>query len=176
MGLKTTDVVCFKLPLFQITEFRAFNIFLPLFSEAHDLLFKWIFKRLTLTGMYVKEISKMHFFFFFIEVTRNTLKYDRSTIRAVSLCIHTVSKKHHRIPSWQIGSACYSLPTQKPLCLLLFHFNTAELPTSKSKILPQDSQKGILKLSLETIFFPIISHFPALACFSSRKGVPALRR
>lgn len=40
MGLKTTDVVCFKLPLFQITEFRAFKIFLPLFSEPHDLLFK----------------------------------------------------------------------------------------------------------------------------------------
>lgn len=56
MGLKTTDVVCFKLPLFQITEFRAFKIFLPLFSEAHDFLFKWIFKRLTLTEMYVKEI------------------------------------------------------------------------------------------------------------------------
>lgn len=56
MGLKTTDVVCFKLPLFQITKFRAFKIFLPLFPEAHDFLFKWIFKRLTLTGMYVKEI------------------------------------------------------------------------------------------------------------------------
>lgn len=55
MGWKTTDVVCFKLPLFQITEFSAFKIFLPLFSEACDLFFKWIFKRLTQTGTYVKR-------------------------------------------------------------------------------------------------------------------------
>lgn len=55
MGLKTTDVVCFKLPLFQIAEFSAFKIFLPLFSESCDLLFKWIFKRLTPTGTYVKR-------------------------------------------------------------------------------------------------------------------------
>lgn len=74
MGLKTTDVVCFKLPLFQITEFRAFKTFLHLFSEAHDLLFKWIFKRLTLTRMYVKEIFNLKCTFFFMEVTRNTLK------------------------------------------------------------------------------------------------------
>lgn len=59
MGLKTTDVVCFKLPLFQITEFSAFKIFLPLFSEACDLLFKWIFKRLTQTGTYVKRDFKL---------------------------------------------------------------------------------------------------------------------
>lgn len=68
MGLKTTDVVCFKLPLFQITEFRAFQIFLPLFSETHDLLFKWIFKRLTLTGMYVKEIFHLNRTFFSLKL------------------------------------------------------------------------------------------------------------
>jgi len=65
MGLQTTDVVCFKLPLFQIAEFSAFKIFLLLFfSEACDLLFKWIFKRLTLTGMYAKrhfQLQTYHF-------------------------------------------------------------------------------------------------------------------
>lgn len=54
MGLKPTDVVCFKLPLFQIAEFSAFKIFLPLLLESYDLLFRWIFKGLTLTGMYMK--------------------------------------------------------------------------------------------------------------------------
>lgn len=176
MGLKTTDVVCFKLPLFQITEFHAFKISLPLFSEACDLLFKWIFKKLTLTGMYVKEIFHLKYTFFSLKLLETHWKYDRSTIRAVSLCIHTASNKPHRIPSWQIGRACYSLFTQKPLCFLLLYFNTAELPTSKSKILPQDSQKGILKLSLESIFFLLISNFPALACPPSSQRAPALRR
>lgn len=114
---------------------------------------------------------KIHFFS--LKLLETHWKYDRSTIRAVSLCIHTASNKPHRIPSWQIGRACYSLFTQKPLCFLLLYFNTAELPTSKSKILPQDSQKGILKLSLESIFFLLISNFPALACPpSSQRPLP----
>lgn len=64
MGLETTDVACFKLPLFQITEFSAFKIFLPLFSEACDLLFKWIFKRLALTPIYAKRDFQLKMYCF----------------------------------------------------------------------------------------------------------------
>lgn len=64
MGLKTTDVVCFKLPLFQISEFSTSKIFLSLLPEACDLLFKWLFKRLTLTGTYVKRDLQLKMYIF----------------------------------------------------------------------------------------------------------------
>lgn len=113
MGMKTTDVVCFKLPLFQITEFHAFKAFLPLFSEAHDLFFKWIFKRLTDQNVCERDFQPKMLLFFHGSYQKHT----ENTMEAVSgLCIHTVSNKPPRIPSQQAGGACCSPPTQKPSC------------------------------------------------------------